>query len=190
MHPTAFVLSGKTIHHHRRACRSFDESQINVDGIKRSGKRGGRVVAAPARHPRYMFTAGHFREHPDVVEWWLTERRQLSQRRSTRRTEGAGYMVRRGSMVAVLMVVTAGTAFAGQASTAGASKAPPQKPVQRPRRTATARRRVQLTSLPPAVRATVETETKSATLKGISKEKDKGRPFTSSKRWSTAAPAI
>ena len=83
-------------------------------------------------------------------------------------------MVRRGSMVAVLMVVTAGTPFAGQAST-GATKAPAQKPVQADSKDSEGETKVQLKSLPPAVRATVETETKSATLKGISKEKEKGQ---------------
>jgi uncharacterized membrane protein YkoI len=35
--------------------------------------------------------------------------------------------------------------------------------------------KVQLKNLPPAVRATVEAETKNATLKGVSKEKEKGQ---------------
>jgi len=35
--------------------------------------------------------------------------------------------------------------------------------------------KVQLKDLPPAVRATVESETKNATLKGLSKEKENGK---------------
>ena len=42
---------------------------------------------------------------------------------------------------------------------------------------------IQLKDLPPAVRATVEAETKNATIKGISKEKEKDRPSTSWSRW-------
>ena len=82
--------------------------------------------------------------------------------------------MRRGSMVAVVMVVTAGTAFVGQASTAGATKTQAQT-AQPASKESDGETKVQLKSLPPAVRATVETETKSATLKGISKEKEKGQ---------------
>src|SRR4029079_18235670 len=60
--------------------------------------------------------------------------------------------------LAVVMVVVSATTFDGQA--AAKATDPDQETA------------VQLKNLPPAVRATVEAEAKSATIKGISKEKE------------------
>jgi uncharacterized membrane protein YkoI len=63
--------------------------------------------------------------------------------------------------MAVVMVVVSATTFVGQMAA---------KATDTDQETA-----VQLKNLPPAVRATVEAEAKSATIKGISKEKEKGQ---------------
>ena len=84
-------------------------------------------------------------------------------------------------MMAVALVLTAGVAQAGQAA-APATKAAPQKPVVKASKESPEspggeekEEKVALKNLPPAVRATAEAETKNATIKGISKETEKGK---------------
>jgi uncharacterized membrane protein YkoI len=79
-------------------------------------------------------------------------------------------------MMVVTMVSVMGVASAGQGTAGSATTAPAQKKaVQKEQKEAGEEAKVQLQSLPPAVRATVESETKNATLRGISKEKEKGK---------------
>lgn len=67
----------------------------------------------------------------------------------------------RGFVMAIAMVAIAGTAYAADQTTSAAPKKAPAK--------------LDLKTLPAAVRATVEAETKNATLKGLSKEVEKGK---------------
>ena len=86
-------------------------------------------------------------------------------------------MESRAWMMTVALVLTSGVAFAGHAA-APPAKAAPRKQVGTKRKTAPNPRptkRVALKKLPPAVRATVEAETKNATIRGISKETAKGK---------------
>ena len=76
--------------------------------------------------------------------------------------------------VVVAMIPVFGTAYAEQGTTA-AAKAPAQKADQKEPKEEGKEAKVQLKNLPPAVRATVEAETKNATIKGISKETEKGK---------------
>ena len=76
--------------------------------------------------------------------------------------------------VVVAMIPAFGAAYAEQATTA-AAKAPAQKADQKEQKQEGKEAKVQLKSLPPAVRATVEAETKNATIKGMSKETEKGK---------------
>jgi uncharacterized membrane protein YkoI len=85
-------------------------------------------------------------------------------------------MTRRVLMMVVTMVWVVGVAYAGQGTAGSATTVPPQKKaVQKEQKEAGEEAKVQLKNLPPAVRATVEAETKNATLKGVSKEKEKGK---------------
>lgn len=72
----------------------------------------------------------------------------------------------RGFVMAIAMVAIAGTAYAADQATAAAPKKAPAK---------AAEKSLDLKTLPAAVRATVEAETKNATLKGLSKEVEKGK---------------
>ena len=78
-------------------------------------------------------------------------------------------MSRTGRLV-ILMVMAgvAGMAYAGP-------QAAPAPPKMVPVKKAAPEKKLDMKSLPPAVRATVERETVSATLKGLSKEVEKGK---------------
>ena len=89
-------------------------------------------------------------------------------------------MTRTGfTMAVVALIAIVGVGYAG------AQTVPPAKPkTVEKKATATkeagekpeaAEAKLQLKDLPPAVRATVEAETKNATLKGLSKEKENGK---------------
>ena len=83
-------------------------------------------------------------------------------------------MSRKLLTVVVAMIPAFGAAYAGQGTTA-AARAPAQKADQKEQNEEGKEAKVQLTNLPPAVRATVEAETKNATIKGLSKETEKGK---------------
>jgi uncharacterized membrane protein YkoI len=87
-------------------------------------------------------------------------------------------MKSRAWMMAVGLVLTGGVAHAGQTA-APPAKAAPQKAVGTEKKEGLEpeadEAKVALKNLPPAVRATVEAETKNATIKGISKETAKGK---------------
>ena len=76
--------------------------------------------------------------------------------------------------VVVAMIPAFGAAYAEQGTTA-AAKAPAQQADQKEPKEEGKEAKVQLKNLPPAVRATVAAETKNATIKGISKETEKGK---------------
>ena len=83
-------------------------------------------------------------------------------------------MTRKLLTVVVAMIAAFGAAYAEQ-GTAAAAKAPAQKAAQKEQKEEGQEAKVQLKNLPPAVRATVEAETKNATIKGLSKETEKGK---------------
>ena len=83
-------------------------------------------------------------------------------------------MTRKLLTVVVAMIPAFGAAYAEQGTTA-AAKAPAQKADQKEQKEEGKEAKVQLKNLPPAVRATVEAETKNATIKGLSKETEKGK---------------
>ena len=83
-------------------------------------------------------------------------------------------MTRKLLTVVVAMIAAFGAAYAEQ-GTAAAAKAPAQKADQKEQKEEGQEAKVQLKNLPPAVRATVEAETKNATIKGLSKETEKGK---------------
>ena len=83
-------------------------------------------------------------------------------------------MSRKLLRVVVAMIPAFGAAYAEQ-GTAAAAKAPAQKADQKEQKEEGKESTVQLKNLPPAVRATVEAETKNATIKGLSKETEKGK---------------
>jgi len=83
-------------------------------------------------------------------------------------------MSRKLLRVVVAMIPAFGAAYAGQGTTA-AARAPAQKADQKEQKEEGKEAKVQLKNLPPAVRATVEAETKNATIKGLSKETEKGK---------------
>jgi uncharacterized membrane protein YkoI len=86
-------------------------------------------------------------------------------------------MTRKLLAVVVAMIPAFGAAYAGQGTTA-AAKAPAQKADQKEQKEQKEEgkeAKVQLKNLPAAVRATVEAETKNATIKGLSKETEKGK---------------
>jgi len=83
-------------------------------------------------------------------------------------------MSRKLLRVVVAMIPAFGAAYAGQGTTA-AARAPAQKADQKEQNEEGKEAKVQLTNLPQAVRATVEAETKNATIKGLSKETEKGK---------------
>jgi uncharacterized membrane protein YkoI len=83
-------------------------------------------------------------------------------------------MSRKLLTVVVAMIPAFGAAYAGQGTTA-AARAPAQKADQKAQNEEGKETKVQLKNLPPAVRATVEAETKNATIKGLSKETEKGK---------------
>ena len=82
-------------------------------------------------------------------------------------------------VTAVAMVWVVGVAHAQQPTTAAQPKAQPAtsegQKKEAGEKAEAAESKVALKNLPPAVRATVEAETKNATLKGVSKEKEKGQ---------------
>jgi hypothetical protein len=82
--------------------------------------------------------------------------------------KGRDHMNRTGRLAMfVAMTAVAGMAHAGSQAAAAPKKAPVKKEA--------GEKKLDLKSLPPAVRATVERETASATLKGLSKEVEKGK---------------
>ena len=83
-------------------------------------------------------------------------------------------MTRKVLAVVVAMIPAFGAAYAAQGTTA-AARAPAQKADQKEQKEEGKEAKVQLKNLPPAVRATVEAETKNATIKGLSKETEKGK---------------
>jgi len=83
-------------------------------------------------------------------------------------------MSRKLLRVVVAMIPAFGAAYAGQGTTA-AARAPAQKADQKEQNEEGKEAKFQLTNLPQAVRATVEAETKNATIKGLSKETEKGK---------------
>ena len=87
-------------------------------------------------------------------------------------------MKSRAWMMTVALVLTSGVAYAGHAA-APPAKAAPRKQVGKEKKdgpeSEADEARVALKNLPPAVRATVEAETKNATIRGISKETAKGK---------------
>lgn len=90
-------------------------------------------------------------------------------------------MKRTGFVMAVAMVAISSLAFGGQAAAPAQKKAAPAakqatgEKKEAPEKKEAADAKVQLKDLPPAVKATVEAETKNATLKGLGKEKENGK---------------
>jgi uncharacterized membrane protein YkoI len=80
-------------------------------------------------------------------------------------------MKRTGFVMTVAMLAISSVAFAGQA----AAPAPAQKKAAPAAKKEAGEGKLQLKDLPPAVKATVEAETKNATLKGLGKEKENGK---------------
>jgi uncharacterized membrane protein YkoI len=81
-------------------------------------------------------------------------------------------MKRTGRLVMFMaMTALAGVAYAGPQAPAVAQKKAPVKPAKNE----ASEKSLDLKGVPPAVRATVERETASATLKGLSKEVEKGK---------------
>ena len=81
-------------------------------------------------------------------------------------------MKRTGLVVAVAMLA-ARVAYAGQPAAAAQKKTAEKKAEKAEAKDAD--QKTSLSKLPPAVRATVEAESKGATVKGISSEKEKGK---------------
>lgn len=79
-------------------------------------------------------------------------------------------MKRTGFVMTVAMLAIS-SAFAGQP----AAPAPAQKKAAPAAKKEAGEGKLQLKDLPPAVKATVEAETKNATLKGLGKEKENGK---------------
>jgi uncharacterized membrane protein YkoI len=76
------------------------------------------------------------------------------------------------TLAVICMTIAFGTGgYGAQSTTTSTAKAAPPKTTA----AATTDSKVALKDLPPEVRATVETETKNAVLKGVSKEKEKGK---------------
>ena len=90
-------------------------------------------------------------------------------------------MTRTGFTIAIAITALVGIAPAGAQTTPAKSKPAPQttaatqKAGEKAEPKAAAEGKLQLKDLPAQVRATVEAETKNATLKGLSKEKEKGK---------------
>ena len=81
-------------------------------------------------------------------------------------------------MMVVALISIAGVAFAGQAPPAKSSaqkKAVEKHKKEGPEAEADKEEKIELKNLPSAVRTTVEAETKNATIKGITKETEKGK---------------
>jgi uncharacterized membrane protein YkoI len=83
-------------------------------------------------------------------------------------------MTRKVLAVVVAMIPAVGAAYVEQGTTT-AAKAPALNADQKEQKEEGKEAKVQLKNLPPAVRATVEAETKNATIKGISMETEKGK---------------
>jgi uncharacterized membrane protein YkoI len=81
-------------------------------------------------------------------------------------------MKRTGLVVAIAMLA-AGVAYAGQPSATAQKKAAEKKAEKTEAKDED--QKTSLSKLPPAVRATVEAESKGATVKGISSEKENGK---------------
>jgi uncharacterized membrane protein YkoI len=86
-------------------------------------------------------------------------------------------MKRRGFAIVVAMVAVVGVAYAGAQATAPAQKKAVAKKEagEKAGKKEAGEAKLQLKDLPPAVKATVEAETKNATLKGFAKEKENGK---------------
>ena len=81
-------------------------------------------------------------------------------------------MKRTGFGMAIAMLA-AGVAYAGQPAATAQKKTAEKKAEKAEAKDAD--QKISLSKLPPAVRATVEAESKGATIKGISSEKEKGK---------------
>ena len=81
-------------------------------------------------------------------------------------------MKRTGLAVAVGLMVAAGVAYAGQPAAATQAKAAEKAEKKEAR---DGEKKIDLSKLPAAVRTTVESESKGATVKGVSSEKEHGK---------------
>lgn len=78
-------------------------------------------------------------------------------------------MKRTGLAVAIGLMMAAGVAYAGQPAAGAQSKAAEKKEAKE------GEKKIDLSKLPAAVRTTVESESKGATVKGVSSEKEHGK---------------
>src|SRR5438094_900766 len=84
-------------------------------------------------------------------------------------------MKRRGFVIAVVMVAVAGAASGGAQTPAPALKKAVQPEKKEVAEKPDADKKTTMKNLPAAVRATVDAESKGATVKGISSEKENGK---------------